>query len=95
MENGVLVIPVTCIANDVNDDDGDLVTFMFRWFLADGTPITTTNPFLFSSLNIVGQPHQLVICEITPSDGTTDGVPVSESVSLPQSGGIFCIPPNC
>jgi len=81
-------ITLTCVPNDVIDEDiGDIVSFTFSWFL-DGTPIDTGDTHL-----VTDQLGELV-CEVTPFDGTDFGEPVATSITVVLVSSSGC-PPNC
>jgi len=81
-------ITLTCVPNDVIDEDiGDIVSFTFSWFL-DGTLIDTGDTHL-----VTDQLGELV-CEVTPFDGTDFGEPVATSITVVLVSSSGC-PPNC
>ena len=75
---------LTCIANDVNDVDGDLVSFTYSWFL-EGNLVDTGNTHLIPIEEESGE----MVCEITPFDETDFGVSVTAFVTI-----LDC-PPSC
>jgi len=68
-----------CVANDVNDVDGDIVTLTFAWSL-EGNVISIEEilpPFTASGI---------ITCGVTPFDGTNFGDTVSAIVGVSAGG---------
>lgn len=81
---------LTCVANDANDTDEDLVSFTFSWFLNGNLVDTGDTHSIFPGDNASNDVFSgELICEITPFDGTDFGAPVTATVTI-----LGC-PPNC
>ncbi len=78
--------PIECIANDVNDADGDDVTLSYEWIRQeDGALIATESTLPALSAGFILD--HTMICKVTPFDGTDIGDSASQTVELFSLGG--------
>ena len=72
---------VSCTALDIEDADGDTVTFNWEWTV-DGLPTVNNegNPSTLTSNNFTRD--QSVGCTVTPFDGQDDGTPMAPDAEI-------------
>ncbi len=83
--------PLTCEYTGFTDPQGEADESRYAWTV-NGSPVSTS-----SSISTGYAKGDVVVCTVTPSDGSFDGAPLSDSVTIqnsPPTGPILEIDPE-